>query len=109
MRDSPTTLKLDVAKGAIDLANLPDLEPMDVWIDLVHNRGIGPAKVSRPAGRLLLRLTYKSYVDDDDEGGFWVRVWFGVWALSVVSVGFGRRHDFELHFGLEVSEGGWGV
>jgi hypothetical protein len=70
VRDSPTTLKLDVAKGAIDLANLPDLEPMDVWIDLVHNRGIGPTKVSRPAGRLLLRLTYKSYVDDDDEGAF---------------------------------------
>lgn len=68
VRDSPTTLKLDVAKGAIDLANLPDLEPVDVWIDLVANRGFGPTKVSRPAGRILLRLTYKSYVDDEDEG-----------------------------------------
>ncbi|GAQ90323.1 hypothetical protein KFL_006270050 [Klebsormidium nitens] len=67
VRDSPTTLKLDVAKGAIDLANLPDLEPVDVWIDLVANQGFGPTKVSRPAGRLLLRLTYKSYVDDEDE------------------------------------------
>ncbi|XP_031112676.1 extended synaptotagmin-1-like [Ipomoea triloba] len=63
VKDSLGFADVTVGRGEVNLGSLKDTVPMDVVVGLGGWGLFSP----RPAGEILLRLTYKAYVDDEDD------------------------------------------
>ncbi|KAL9682526.1 hypothetical protein QQ045_014327 [Rhodiola kirilowii] len=64
VKDSIGLVDLTIGSGEIDLGSLQDTVPTDRAV--VLRRGWGPFRNSS-SGEILLRLTYKAYVEDEDD------------------------------------------
>ncbi|KAG0615125.1 hypothetical protein M758_5G016500 [Ceratodon purpureus] len=64
VRDSTMTLNPNIGYCQINLAELQDCVPRTMWVNLKRDGPFGPKKVP---GRVRVALTYKSYVDKEEE------------------------------------------
>ncbi|KAK4373425.1 hypothetical protein RND71_008809 [Anisodus tanguticus] len=62
-KDSLGCTDLTIGSGEVDLGSLEDTVPTDVVVVLRGWGLLGP----RPVGEILLRLTYKAYVEDEED------------------------------------------
>ncbi|XP_060186826.1 tricalbin-3-like [Lycium barbarum] len=62
-KDSLGFTDLSIGSGEVDLGSLEDTVPTDVIVVLKGWGLLGP----RPVGEILLRLTYKAYVEDEED------------------------------------------
>jgi len=64
IKDSTMTLNPNIGYCQLNLAELQDCVPRTMWVKLKRDGPFGPKKVP---GRVRIALTYKSYVDEEEE------------------------------------------